>query len=51
VAALAFPCFVEQLQSHLEIELIPWNLQTIDGYILGPTSAQAAALSATEWMS
>lgn len=45
------PCFVDQLQSHLEIELIPWSLQTTDGYVLGPASAQAAALSATEWIS
>lgn len=47
----SLPCLVEPLQSQLEIELRPWSLDTVDGHTLGPTSAQAAALSATEWLS
>lgn len=45
------PVVVEQLQSQLDIELRIWNLPTIDGPTLGPASAQAAALSAMEWLS
>lgn len=45
----SLPCLVDQLQNQLDIELRPWSLRTIDGYTLGPTSAQAAALSAMEW--
>ena len=47
----SLPCMVDQLQNQLDIELRPWSLQTIDGHILGPASAQAAALSAMEWTS
>jgi len=44
------PCLVEQLQSQIDIPIVPWSLPTIDGHTLGPASAQAAALSALGWM-
>jgi Tfp pilus assembly PilM family ATPase len=44
------PILVEALSRHLNIPVQIWELQTADGHRLGPASAQAAAMSALEWM-
>jgi hypothetical protein len=44
------PILVEALSQCLNIPLQVWELRTADGYRLGPASAQAAAMSALEWM-
>lgn len=49
--AATIPFLVEELKEHLEIPVEPWRMTTVDGHELGPASAQAAALSALEWLS
>lgn len=44
------PILVETLSQHLDIPVQTWEMQTADGQRLGPASAQAAAMSALEWM-
>jgi hypothetical protein len=47
----SIPMFMKELQLALDIPIHTWTLPTCDGHKLGPISAQAAALSALEWMS
>lgn len=44
------PILVEALSRHLNIPVQVWEMRTADGHRLGPASAQAAAMSALEWM-
>lgn len=49
--AASIPMLVEELQLALDIPIQVWRLPSCDGYELGPIAAQAAALSALEWLS